>query len=158
MRKNNIDFTNSNSIKRSFEDIIYSQIPVTKFMGIELSSFDGESLTLKAPLDKNINHRFSAFGGSIYSVAVLAGYGMVFLKLRELNLNPHIVIHKSNVVYTAPIEEDFEAVCKIGNKEEFDSFIQYYLDNKKSRIELLTNVIINDKIAFTLNAKYVIYD
>jgi len=81
-------------------------------MGIKLSGYNGSELRLSAPLDKNINHRFSAFDGSIYSVAVLAGYGIISLKLRERNLNPHIVIHKSNVEYKLSIEQNFEAVCK----------------------------------------------
>ena len=158
MRKNIIDFSNFDSIKNTFEEIIHTQIPVVKDMGIELSGFNGTEIKLKAPLDKNINHRFSAFGGSIYSVAVLAVYGLVFLNLRKRNLNPHIVVHKSNVVYKAPILQDFEAVCKIEKDKEFDDFIQYYIENKKSRIELSSNVIIDGQIAFTLNAKFVIYD
>lgn len=158
MRKNIIDFSNFNSVKNSFEKIIYTQIPVVKNMGIELSGFNGTEIKFKAPLDKNINHRFSAFGGSIYSVAVLAGYGLIFLNLRKRNLNPHIVVHKSNVVYKKPILQDFEAICKLENNKEFDDFIQYYIENKKSRLELSSNVIINGEIAFTLHAKFVIYD
>lgn len=158
MRKNRIDFTNLASIKSSFEEIINTQIPIVKEMGIKLADYNGTVLKLEAPLDKNINHRFSAFGGSIYSVAVLAGYGIIFLRLRELNLNPHIVVHKSNVVYRLPIEQDFEAICKIEDNENFDNFIEYYKQNKKSRIELNSEVLINGEIAFTLHAKFVIYD
>jgi len=158
MRKNIIDFSNFDSVKNTFEEIIHTQIPVVKDMGIELSGFNGTEIKLKAPLDKNINHRFSAFGGSIYSVAVLAGYGLIFLNLRKRNLNPHIVVHKSNVVYKAPILKDFEAICKIENNKEFNEFIQYYNENKKSRFELTSNVIIDNRIAFTMQAKFVIYD
>jgi thioesterase domain-containing protein len=61
------------------QKILYSEIPLTKAIGIEVCEFTGLSLTLKAPLEKNINHKCTAFGGSLYSVAVLSGWGLIYL-------------------------------------------------------------------------------
>ena len=59
-------------------------------MGIRVAAYDGTSLKLTAPLAPNINHKSTAFGGSLYSLAVLCGWGIVHLKLAEAALHKHL--------------------------------------------------------------------
>ena len=54
-------------------NVLHEEIPLTKAMGVEVNSYDGHCLVLSAPLDPNTNHKDTAFGGSLYSLAVLAG-------------------------------------------------------------------------------------
>ena len=65
------------------QNVFHQQIPITNHLGLQVSSYENETLRLFAPLQENINHKASAFGGSIYSVCVLAGWGLLYLKMKE---------------------------------------------------------------------------
>lgn len=88
---------------------MHKLIPITRQLGIKVVSYDGERLKLGAPLAANINHQGSVFGGSLYSVAALAGWGLLQLKLTELNLDCETVIAEGTVSYLKPMLQDF--VC-----------------------------------------------
>ena len=87
-------------------------------MGIRVASFDGASLILDAPLDPNLNHKSTAFGGSLYSIAVLCGWGLLHLKLAEARLHKHIVIQESNIRYLHPVVQDLHAECRLDGMEQ----------------------------------------
>jgi len=64
-------------------------------------------------LDKNINHRGSGFGGSLSAVAILSGWALLFIKMKELGMQTKLVIQSSNFEFTNPVIDDFEAVCSL---------------------------------------------
>ena len=69
-------------------------------MGLEVSHYDGQSLSLTAPLNLNDNDKGTAFGGSLYCAAVMAGWGYFYLRCRQYNFNeggPNIGIGRANV-------------------------------------------------------------
>lgn len=49
-------------------------IPITRHLGVRLVLRDASGLRLAMPLASNLNHRQSAFGGSIGSLGILAGW------------------------------------------------------------------------------------
>ena len=91
--------------------MMHELIPMSRFMGVAVSEYKRDTLTLTAPLSKNINHQQSAFGGSIFSLAALAGWGILQLKLRELDLDCYIVVADAKVKFLKPIREDL--VCQV---------------------------------------------
>ncbi|MBQ73546.1 MAG: hypothetical protein CMQ20_00820 [Gammaproteobacteria bacterium] len=52
----------------------------------------------KAPLANNINHQQSAFGGSLFLLSALVGWGLLQLKLTVLNLTANPVIAGGGVL------------------------------------------------------------
>lgn len=48
----------------SLRDYLYDQIPLTKAMEVEVGLVSESSLSLKAPIGPNINHRETVFEGS----------------------------------------------------------------------------------------------
>ncbi|NGP16503.1 YiiD C-terminal domain-containing protein [Devosia aurantiaca] len=46
------------------------QIPLSREMAVGLTAASSDVVTLQAPLTPNINYTGTAFGGSLYSVAV----------------------------------------------------------------------------------------
>ena len=79
------------------QSTLHTEIPLTQTMGIKVIAYGDRQLTLKAPLQPNINHKSTAFGGSLYSIAVLSGWGLLFLLLQEQELSGQIVIARSEV-------------------------------------------------------------
>ncbi|HKE43757.1 MAG TPA: YiiD C-terminal domain-containing protein, partial [Steroidobacteraceae bacterium] len=54
-----------------------AEIPLTRHIDVRIAGYDQDTLTLLAPLAANSNHKGTAFGGSLFSLAVLAGWGLL---------------------------------------------------------------------------------
>jgi thioesterase domain-containing protein len=102
------------------------EIPLTQALGIEVLEVTEDSVTLQAPLESNINHKSTAFGGSLYSLSVLAGWGLIFSRLKALNLQAHIVIQESNIQYLRPVKQDLLASCGISSEKAFKRSIEMF--------------------------------
>lgn len=79
-------------------------IPLSEFMQLQVQSFDGHQLRCHAPLAPNKNPHQTMFAGSIYSMATLTGWGMVFLQLKALGLKGDIVLADAQIRYLAPLQ------------------------------------------------------
>ena len=65
----------------ALERDILDKIVLARAMAISVVAYDGESLTMAAPLAPNVNDKGCAFGGSLVSLMTLAGWGLVKLAL-----------------------------------------------------------------------------
>jgi len=81
----------------------HSTIPVSEFMQIRPQQFDGEQLTVAAPLAPNINLHQTMFAGSIYTLLTLSGWGLLWLMQRSSGLQGDIVLADANIRYLAPV-------------------------------------------------------
>jgi thioesterase domain-containing protein len=80
-------------------------IPLSEFMQLAVESFDGHRLRCCAPLAPNKNLHHTMFAGSIYSMATLTGWGMVYLQLKSLGLEGDIVLADAKIRYLAPVTQ-----------------------------------------------------
>jgi len=81
--------------------------------GLQIAHYEGESIALAAPLSKNRNDKGSAFAGSLYSVGVLTGWSLLYLKLVEEGMDCNVVVVKSQTRYLRPLLDDLQAECQI---------------------------------------------
>ena len=146
-----------NEMESGLETVLHEEIPLTKDMGIEVVRYDGQALTLKAPIAPNVNHKSTVFGGSLYSVAVLSGWGLLYVKLKEQGLAGHIVIYESTISYHVPVVEDFEAQCKLPEESTFSRFVAGFRKKGMSRICLHANVKSKSSVAVNFKGIYVIH-
>ena len=139
------------------ERILHHEIPISREMGISVAAYDGRQLRLNAPLAPNLNHKCTAFGGSLYSLAVLCGWGMVHLKLEEAGLHRHIVIQEGDIRYLLPVAHDMQAECTLD-----DAALQRFLSTlkKHGRARLPLDVVIkhDDQIAVEFSGRYVVHE
>lgn len=139
------------------EGVLHHEIPLSRDIGISVVDYDGMSLCLKAPLDKNTNHKSTAFGGSLYSVAVLSGWGLLYLLLQEHGLQGHIVIHESQVKYHRPVEGDIISIAMLDEPEKLERFIKIFRRNGKARIRLDAEVQFEGDVAVEFHGQYVVH-
>ena len=115
----------------------HETIPISAHMGIELYQYSGKTLEARASLNKNINLHGTMFAGSIYSLATLTGWGMIFLQLKERELTGEIVLGDGKIHYHKPVTTQPRAIANIeGVEGNFD----YLRKGKKCRLELQVNV------------------
>ena len=143
--------------KSEFQSYMYKHIPVTKAMGFEVEKFDKDKIAIKAHLAPNINHKSTAFGGSVSSLLIMCGWGKIRKICEELPSVPHIVIQKSDVEYLKAITQDFTASCEAISDEEIERFRTTYLKFGKARLIINSFIEINGVICAKGTGHYVIF-
>ena len=119
---------------RQLEELFYSKIPVTRALGVRVEEYDGQRLVLTAPLRENVNHLGTAFGGSLNALAVLSGYGLLWLELRDTEC--HLVIRDSSIHYDRPVRGDLRAVCARPDEKALEAFKHQFQQKGRARIVL----------------------
>ncbi len=106
---------------RALERTWHEEIPISEHMGIKLIQYDEQSIEVGASLNKNINLHSSMFAGSIYSLATLSAWGMIFLELKQQALEGEIVLGEGSIKYTKPLKKRPRAICNIDSlQNNFD--------------------------------------
>jgi thioesterase domain-containing protein len=140
----------------ALEQILHSEIPISRAMGIRVADYDGASLSLDAPLEPNLNHKSTAFGGSLYSLAVLCGWGLLHLRLADARMHKHIVIQESNIRYLHPVEHDLHAECRLDDAA-FKHFLRTLEMNGRARISLDVIITHDNLPAVEFTGHYVVH-
>ena len=139
-------------ISEKLKQFFISHLPITQFMELEVEFYDGDTLILTAPLEPNINDKQTAFGGSLYNTAVMACWGMIFLKTQEKNIDCNQVVTEGSMQYKAPVTGRIRAICHTPSEEELVSFFDHFERKGRARIGLEA-AIYNDLGVVTIDPK-----
>ena len=139
------------------QDVLHTEIPLTQHIGISVVDYTDVSLTLSAPLENNINHKSTAFGGSLYSVSVLSGWGLIYLLLQQQHLTGHIVIQESHTRFIKPVNTDITATCSFTSTDHSGRFLKMYERKELARTKLTSEISCNNEIAVIFNGSYVVH-
>ncbi|HET9552672.1 MAG TPA: thioesterase domain-containing protein [Anaeromyxobacteraceae bacterium] len=115
-------------------------IPITASLGARVEHYDGQSVRLVAPLAPNLNHRATAFGGSLSALAILSGWVLIHLQLRERNVASRIVIQRSAFEFEAPVDGDFSATATLPAPARWDRFLATLARHRTARVAVGSTV------------------
>ncbi|MBF8778430.1 YiiD C-terminal domain-containing protein [Pseudomonas fulva] len=149
-----------NGSARHLQEILHSDIPLTRDMGLEVLDWQDHRLRLQLPLAANVNHKSTMFGGSLYCAAVLVGWGWLHLRLREAGIEDgHIVIQESRISYPLPVTGAAIARCQAPDAQEWARFVKLYQRRGRARLTLDTVVSNADSEApaVTFSGHYVLH-
>ena len=93
---------------------LYAHIPLSAAMAVEPIAVTAGEVRLRAPLAPNLNHRGTGFGGSVATLAILAGWSLVHVRTRAFAPEVHVVIQHQEVHFGRPITDAFEAHATAG--------------------------------------------
>ena len=122
--------------EKKFEKFMHEQAPMTKYLNFKVEKFDVGIVKISAPFAADMDHKPTAFVGSINALTSVCGWAMVFMIIKEYNENPHITLLKSSVDYLLPINKDFSATCETVDGKKVDKFIKSYSKWGKSQVEV----------------------
>lgn len=128
-------------------------IPLSQFMQISINGFDGNTFSCQAPLAPNINLHQTMFAGSIYTLATLTGWGMLYLQLQAENLKGDIVLAEGSIRYLAPVSIKPSTRCQLQN---CIGDITLLASGTKVSQTLTVAVLSGDKIAAEFSGRYVV--
>lgn len=143
-------------LAEALQKTLEHEILLTRHLQLRVSSYDEHGLTLHAPLAPNINHKRTAFAGSLNSVVTLAGWGLLWLALKEQGLRAKVVIQDSTCSYLRPVSEDFSAHCPRLSQEQTARMVEALEKRGKARLELSVEIRQGTKTAVLFTGRYVI--
>jgi thioesterase domain-containing protein len=140
------------------QQMLHQEIPLTRGMDLRVLGYDGLTLRLAAPLAPNVNDKGTAFGGSLYNLAVLCGWSLLRLKLNEADMQQkNIVIHEANTRYLLPVTGELRAACTL-TTDALTEFMQPLQKKGRARITLTVAIHQQDQIAVEFTGTYVALD
>lgn len=134
------------------EETLHRLIPLSRHMGVRVAGYDGTCLCLKAPLAANINHQQSAFGGSLFCLAALGGWGLIHLKLTEMGLDCNTVVGETQASYLKPVRE--EILCQVDLPDDANRFFAQLTAEGKARTQTTAIIGSRDDPAMQCTAHY----
>lgn len=119
---------------------LHEHIPLTMHMGVVVTDYDECAVRLTAPLEPNLNHRNTAFGGSLSTLGIMAGWTLLHLRLLDAGIANRLVIQKSAMDFKRPAIGELEAVCSFTDEVEWARFTRMIVEKEKSRITLISEI------------------
>ncbi|PSW55846.1 bifunctional GNAT family N-acetyltransferase/hotdog fold thioesterase [Photobacterium leiognathi] len=129
------------------------QIPISDKMGIKINQYTGYRFEVSALFNANLNPNEFMFAGSIFTMATLAGWGFIWLLLKERGLEGNIVLVDSHIRYSSPVTERPKAVSTV---ENLRGDIDRLAKGRKGRISIDVNVYSGNNIASSFTGTYLI--
>jgi thioesterase domain-containing protein len=140
----------------ALEREILGAIAPARAMGLGVTAYDGNSLTLSAPLAPNVNDKGCAFGGSLVSLMTLAGWGLIKLALDRAGRDCDLFVGDSDVRYLSPVWNDFSATARLVDRESFQAMYEALTARGRARTRVRCVVPLPDgSAAATLEARFV---
>lgn len=151
----------SPQLLENLQRVLAHEIPISAALGIRPLRYDGMELTLGAPLQPNINHKQTAFGGSLYCAAVLAGWALLHLRLRPhldaAGVAAHIVIQQADIDYRRPVSTDFEAMCRWPPTLEESRLLRMLKRHGRARVQLEARIGVESDPLVRFTGRYVVH-
>lgn len=144
------------SREKALEAYLHEHIPISGAMGITVCDASPGGVRLRAPLDLNINHRQTVFGGSAAAVAILAGWCMLHVRLPHDGGNNRIVIQRTSVEYIDPITSDFDAVALQPEPREWQKFERLMERRGRGRIGIEVELVADGRVVGRCSGAYVV--
>jgi thioesterase domain-containing protein len=122
--------------------ILSDNIKLYEHLGITVQELNSHRAVFKVSLQKNLNHKGTAFGGSLYATGVMSAYALVLAGLKAYKIpTENIVIAKGSIEYHRPVETDFEVHCAFKNIEQEKSFYSELQSTGRVKAELQVQIL-----------------
>ncbi|WP_035476460.1 bifunctional GNAT family N-acetyltransferase/hotdog fold thioesterase [Aliagarivorans taiwanensis] len=119
------------------QQIFNQQIPLSEKMGLRLRQYTGNRLTTSLPLAGNHNPHQTMFAGSLYNLATLSAWGMIWLMLKEHGIDADIVLAKSEIRHRHAVTEDARAAV---NKRSMKGSLLPLINGIKAKMRVVVEI------------------
>lgn len=135
------------------ERYLHREIPLSAAIGVRVEALGPGGVVLGAPLGPNVNHRRTAFAGSISALGMLAAWATVQLRLRGDGYDAEVVIQRCSLEYHAPATGDLRATCETPGADEWARLRAAIERRGRGRIEATTRIEAAGTLVVTLTGQ-----
>jgi len=137
------------------EAYLHAHIPLSAAMAVRVLEVGPEAVRLWAPLEPNINHRSTVFGGSASAVAILAAWSLLHTRLLADGVAARLVIQRNTMDYLAPIAGNFTATATLAAAADWSLFCRTLDRHGRARIEAVVRLDFEQQDAGRLTGSFV---
>lgn len=120
-------------------EYLHRHIPLTQAIGARVVSCEAGRVSIAAPLAPNLNHRNTAFGGSLATLGILSGWTVLHCALREQNLDARLVVQKHECDFLEPAADELIAQSQLP-QEEWTRFLSMLQRRQRARISIESEI------------------
>lgn len=140
--------------REELQAYLREQIPLSRWMGVQVQEASLNRVVLLAPLQENINHKKTAFGGSLHAIATLSCWSLAYLHSVFLQGKADLVIAESHILYLKPVTTDITCISSLEDVKAWGRFEQGFLKFGKSRIRLSAKIFQDGHLAVDYNGDF----
>jgi thioesterase domain-containing protein len=140
---------------RELAHYIHEHIPLSQAMGVAVLAVGDDTITLQAPLEPNLNHRQTVFGGSAAALAILASWALLHVRLRSEGIAVSLVIQRNLMEYEHPIHGEFTARSMLEHPAGWKPFTATLARRGKARITVLAVLEHAGRVAGRFSGQFV---
>ncbi|WP_349817462.1 YiiD C-terminal domain-containing protein [Burkholderia contaminans] len=144
--------TNSTNV-RDIEKYLIKAMPMTESIGFGIRSFSKLKVEISAPLDKNINHCGTAFGGSISVLAILSAWCLVWANVRDESFEGDVIICSQSIKFTNSISGDIHSISDSRHSDWHD-FRRKIARRGSAKIDVTSRIYSNEIEAATFSGSF----
>jgi len=138
----------------SLRSYLTSRIAPARALEVRLEAMD--PLTVSAPLAPNLNDKGTAFAGSLFSVAALAGWALVTRWCAAESFDAEVVLQSSTARFLAPARADFRAIAHESTGPERDKLRRMLARSGRGRAQISVDVKCHEALVMTFSGAYAV--
>ena len=137
------------------EAYLHAHIPLTRAMGVSVSRGQGDAIVLTAPLEPNLNHKATAFGGSVSALAILSGWVLLHSRLTEEDLACELVIRSNQIDYITGARDIFSATASLETPDKWAASVKQLRRGRMARFRITAQVTSGQTTCALFSGEYV---
>ncbi|HEV7985449.1 MAG TPA: YiiD C-terminal domain-containing protein [Steroidobacteraceae bacterium] len=130
-----------------FEHYLHQSIPLSRAMQVTVVEVTDERVILSAPLEPNINHLGTVFGGSACALATLSAWSLLHRRLQSALPAVSLVLQSSSMNYRRPIAAGFSAHAQLAPDASWGLFLRTLERRGRARITATARLLVGDEPA-----------
>lgn len=123
------------------QSYLHGHIPLSAAMQVHVEVATPELVILGAPLQPNINHRDTVFGGSASALAILSAWSLLHVKLSAGGCKTRLVIQRNSMSYEQAILGYFTAHACSPGLERWEAFTRMLGRKGRARISVSSSLL-----------------
>ncbi|MCZ7592017.1 MAG: thioesterase domain-containing protein [Kiritimatiellae bacterium] len=135
---------------KQLQSYLHTKIPITRSMRVRVVAVSSNHVILRAPLQLNRNHQNTAFGGSISTLALLAGWSLVHARLQDEGVAHNLVVKDQETTYLHAITGPLIAEAAFCRDADWAHFTTALNRHHKAAIPLCAELKQGTDVAATI--------
>ncbi len=140
---------------QGLEHYLHQAIPLSRAMRVRVLDISDECAVLSAPLEPNINHRGTVFGGSANTLATLAAWSLLHSRLQRRLPASSLVLQNSAIDYLRPMGTDFRAQAGLAPGADWELFQRTLERRGRARIAAIAQLLAGEEVAAQFSGEFV---
>jgi thioesterase domain-containing protein len=116
-------------------EFLHRCIPLTQALAVRVTEAGNGRVRIEAPLAPNLNHHGTAFGGSLATLGILAGWTVLHMSLDDAGIAASLVVRHVELDYLEPVTGDLIAESALP-LAEWPRFVETLQRGRRARIDV----------------------